>query len=95
MFTHLLEAALPCPDNRPSNAPDQKINVYVHLAYGFDAQKWQQDWKSGTKIGLNEEFPYGYHHAAAFGAQRHLFHRSPGKRAAKIPALCAPADLRF
>src|SRR5271168_5153319 len=53
----------------PNNAPDQKINVYVHLAYGFDAQKWQQAWKDGTKIGLNEEFPYGYHHAAAFGAR--------------------------
>lgn len=51
------------------NVPVPNINAYVHLAYGFDAQKWQQDWKSGTKIGLNEEFPYGYHHAAAFGAQ--------------------------
>jgi glycosyltransferase involved in cell wall biosynthesis len=49
------------------SAPD--INAYVHLAYGFDAQKWQDDWKAGTKIGLNEEFPYGYHHAAAFGAR--------------------------
>jgi glycosyltransferase involved in cell wall biosynthesis len=41
----------------------------VHLAYGFDAQKWHQDWKNGKKIGLNEAFPYGYHHAATFGAQ--------------------------
>jgi glycosyltransferase involved in cell wall biosynthesis len=46
-----------------------EINAYVHLAYGFGAQKWQKAWKNGTKIGLNEEFPYGYHHAAAFGAQ--------------------------
>ena len=45
------------------------IKAYVHLAYGFDAQKWRDAWKSGTKIGLNEEFPYGYHHAAAFGAR--------------------------
>jgi glycosyltransferase involved in cell wall biosynthesis len=55
--------------NLSYNLSEQKINAYVHLAYGFDAQKWQQDWKSGTKIGLNEEFPYGYHHAAAFGAR--------------------------
>ena len=49
--------------------PASKLNVYVHLAYGFDAQKWQQAWKNGKKIGLNEEFPYGYHHAEAFGAR--------------------------
>ncbi|HTJ89318.1 MAG TPA: glycosyltransferase [Acidocella sp.] len=47
----------------------QTIKAYVHLAYGFDAQKWNQDWKDGKKIGLNEEFPYGYHHAAVFGAR--------------------------
>jgi glycosyltransferase involved in cell wall biosynthesis len=51
------------------NFPVPNINAYVHLAYGFDAQKWRDAWKSGTKIGLNEEFPYGYHHAAAFGAR--------------------------
>src|ERR1700739_373149 len=55
--------------NLSYNLSEQKINAYVHLAYVFDAQKWQQDWKSGTKIGLNEEFPYGYHNAAAFGAR--------------------------
>ena len=48
---------------------EPRINVYVHLAYGFDAVKWQQAWQAGTKIGLNEEFPYGYHHAEAFGAR--------------------------
>ena len=51
------------------NLSETKIKAYVHLAYGFDAQKWQQAWKAGKKIGLNEEFPYGYHHAEAFGAQ--------------------------
>jgi glycosyltransferase involved in cell wall biosynthesis len=45
------------------------IRAYVHLAYGFDALKWQQAWKLGKKVGLNEEFPYGYHHAEAFGAR--------------------------
>ena len=55
--------------NPPYKRTAPNINAYVHLAYGFDAQKWQQDWKSGKKIGLNEEFPYGYHHAAIFGAR--------------------------
>ncbi len=45
------------------------INAYVHLAYGFDALKWQKAWKAGKTVGLNEEFPYGYHHAEAFGAR--------------------------
>ena len=54
--------------NAPAIAAPE-ISANVHLAYGFDAQTWQQAWKAGTKIGLNEEFPYGYHHAAAFGAR--------------------------
>ncbi len=42
--------------------------AYVHLAYGFDSRKWQAKWRAGKVLGLNEEFPYGYHHAAEFGA---------------------------
>ena len=45
-----------------------EFTAYVHLAYGFDALKWQKDWRNGKKIGLNEEFPYGYYHATGLGA---------------------------
>jgi glycosyltransferase involved in cell wall biosynthesis len=43
------------------------IGVYVHLAYGFGAERWNGRWKSGALIGVNEPFAYGYHRAQAFG----------------------------
>jgi glycosyltransferase involved in cell wall biosynthesis len=48
--------------------PGTAIKVYVHLAYGYGAVKWQKNWQAGKIIGLNEEFPYGYNHAAQYGA---------------------------
>ena len=44
-----------------------EFTAYVHLAYGFGALKWQKEWRNGKKIGLNEEFPYGYYHATELG----------------------------
>ena len=41
--------------------------AYVHLAYGYDALKWQKNWHNGKLLGLNEEFPYGYQYAAQLG----------------------------
>jgi glycosyltransferase involved in cell wall biosynthesis len=52
----------------PVEAPAAPFNAYVHVAYGYDARTWQQNWRAGKILGLNEEFPYGYHHAAQFGA---------------------------
>jgi glycosyltransferase involved in cell wall biosynthesis len=43
------------------------MRVFVHLAYGMDAAKWQARWRSGSLIGVNEHTPYGYHHAERSG----------------------------
>jgi glycosyltransferase involved in cell wall biosynthesis len=48
--------------------PAPSFNAYVHVAYGYDSLKWQKNWREGKILGLNEEFPYGYHHAAEYGA---------------------------
>ena len=56
------QAAIPATPAAPS------FNAFVHVAYGYDSLKWQKDWREGKILGLNEEFPYGYHHAAEYGA---------------------------
>ena len=43
------------------------IKVFVHLAYGYGADSWNRRWKAGKILGINEPFPYGYHHAEAMG----------------------------
>lgn len=42
------------------------VNVFVHLAYGFDAERWNQRCKNGQLLGVNEPFPYGYHRAEEY-----------------------------
>jgi glycosyltransferase involved in cell wall biosynthesis len=44
-----------------------RLRVFVHLANGYDALKWQANWRAGKVLGLNEEMPYGYHRAARHG----------------------------
>ncbi len=44
----------------------KKVSAFVHLAYGFGAERWNARWKSGALIGVNEPFAYGYHRAQAF-----------------------------
>jgi glycosyltransferase involved in cell wall biosynthesis len=39
------------------------VRVFVQLGYGFGARDWNQRWRRGSIPGVNEEFPYGYHHA--------------------------------
>lgn len=43
----------------------EALNVYVHLARGYDAVDWERRWRDGTLVGFNEPSPYGYHHAAS------------------------------
>jgi glycosyltransferase involved in cell wall biosynthesis len=43
------------------------IRVFVHLAHGLGAIKWEQRWKEGRVIGINEPLPYGYHRARDLG----------------------------
>ena len=38
----------------------RRIRVFVHLARGFGAQRWEQRLRSGEVVGLNEHLPYGY-----------------------------------
>ncbi|MDG1579398.1 glycosyltransferase [Pseudomonas sp. GOM6] len=41
--------------------------VFVLLAHGFGAARWNRLYKAGKIIGLNEEYAYGYHHAEKYG----------------------------
>jgi glycosyltransferase involved in cell wall biosynthesis len=43
------------------------MHVYVHLARGFAAEQWRENWLAGRIIGLNDETPYGYHRAEKLG----------------------------
>jgi glycosyltransferase involved in cell wall biosynthesis len=38
----------------------QEIRVFVHLAHGFGAQRWQQRLRCGEVVGLIDHLPYGY-----------------------------------
>ena len=49
-----------------SEAPGT-MNVFVQLAYGFDAERWEERWLSGSLLGTNERLPYGYHLAREMG----------------------------
>jgi glycosyltransferase involved in cell wall biosynthesis len=53
----------------PRPAQNRKIRVFVHLAYGFDAHRWEERWVNGKLIGINERFPYGYHRAEELGCE--------------------------
>lgn len=52
---------------RPPGLMPAPIKVFVHLASGYDARDWEQRWKNGRIIGINEPFPYGYHRAEQYG----------------------------
>jgi glycosyltransferase involved in cell wall biosynthesis len=41
----------------------EPIRVFVHLARGFGASRWEARWQRGEIIGLNERLPYGYFRA--------------------------------
>ena len=47
---------------RRAKETSKLLNVYVHLAHGYDARDWERRWRSGELIGFNEPSPYGYHH---------------------------------
>jgi glycosyltransferase involved in cell wall biosynthesis len=47
--------------------PESPIKVFVHLARGFGAQSWEQRWKEGKILGINEPLPYGYYRADGMG----------------------------
>ncbi|MCJ8518606.1 glycosyltransferase involved in cell wall biosynthesis [Pseudorhizobium tarimense] len=44
-----------------------KLRVFVHLAENKDALRWKAAWDAGTLVGVNDETPYGYGRANAFG----------------------------
>ncbi|VFU09304.1 glycosyltransferase family 4 protein [Methylocella tundrae] len=46
-----------------------EIRVFVHLAHGFGARNWNEKYRNGQIIGINEPFAYGYHRAAEDGCQ--------------------------
>lgn len=46
---------------------EKPIQVFVHLARGFGGASWNQQWKNGKILGINEPYPYGYHRAENMG----------------------------
>lgn len=49
------------------NEISRTMKVFVQLAYGYDADRWEKRWLSGSLLGTNERLPYGYHHAREMG----------------------------
>jgi glycosyltransferase involved in cell wall biosynthesis len=45
----------------------KEINIFVHLAHGYGAQNWNERYRDGQILGINEPFAYGYHRARAHG----------------------------
>ncbi len=45
------------------------IRVFVHLSVTYGAKKWQDSFKNGKLIGINDQLPYGYYRAAEDGCQ--------------------------
>jgi glycosyltransferase involved in cell wall biosynthesis len=46
---------------------EKDISVFVLVAHGFGANSWNDRWRDGKIIGLNEPFAYGYHRASGDG----------------------------
>jgi hypothetical protein len=44
---------------------EKNISVFVLVAHGFGAESWNERWRNGKIIGLNEPFAYGYHRASS------------------------------
>jgi glycosyltransferase involved in cell wall biosynthesis len=45
------------------------IRVFVHLSVPYGAKRWQDSFKNGKLIGINDRLPYGYYRAAEDGCQ--------------------------
>jgi glycosyltransferase involved in cell wall biosynthesis len=45
-------------------ARERPLRAFVFLAHGFGARQWTERWDRGEIPGINERFPYGYHHAS-------------------------------
>jgi glycosyltransferase involved in cell wall biosynthesis len=43
------------------------MNVFVHMCYGFGARTWNDKYRSGRLIGINEPYAYGFQRAAEHG----------------------------
>jgi glycosyltransferase involved in cell wall biosynthesis len=50
-----------------NDAASPKISVYVHLAYGFSAERFKSLYDNGKLIGINEPYAYGYYRAENYG----------------------------
>lgn len=75
---------------------ERPIRVYVHLAQGFGGQAWNRRYREGKVAGLNEPWPYGYHHAGRFGCDV-TFSQDPAheRLPARIVRLVARGVLGF
>lgn len=78
-----------------SSAEDTPIQVFVHLAYGFDSIIWQRRWRTGELLGINEEFPYGYFRAIDYGCQVTYSTDTPETKPAKLLRLGLRGVLGF
>jgi len=45
----------------------KKLNIFIHLSTGQDAEEWNEKWKENKLIGINDPYPYGYQRASDMG----------------------------
>lgn len=69
---------------RPLDDSARPINVFVHLARGFSGKEWNRRYLDGKVLGLNEPWPYGYHHAEHLGCRITYSEDSPEGALGKV-----------
>ena len=60
------------------------IKVFVQLAHGTDARRWQADLAGGRVLGVNERSPYGYHLASQWGCDVRFSEDAPESPVARL-----------
>jgi glycosyltransferase involved in cell wall biosynthesis len=71
------------------------INVFAHLAYDKDLDKWRAARASGRLVGRNDETPYGYGRAAGMGCSVAFSQSMKEGRLDKLKRLACRALLGF
>jgi glycosyltransferase involved in cell wall biosynthesis len=71
------------------------VDVFVHLARGFDAREWKRRRESNELIGINDPTPYCYGRAEAFGCSMRFSEDRPEGRLGKAFRLALRLLLGF
>lgn len=86
----LLASAVPT-----AKAGGPPLRVFVHLARGFDVRRWEERWRTGKLIGINDPSPYGYARAKQQGCVVAFSQDDPESAPVKLVRLTLRAVLGF